>query len=83
MTQENTLDSVLPQFKNTDNDRGAYKNIPIDLLSSVRQHFKTQGIKIRVRYRGDRNNPQDTRYHHARMQDCLKRFADRFTVYYE
>jgi hypothetical protein len=83
MTPEINLDPVLSQFKNTKNERGAYKNIPIDLLGLVRRHFKAQGIKIRVRYRGDRNNPQDTRYHHARMQDCLKQFADRFTVYYE
>ncbi len=82
MTPEINLDQVLSQFKNTKNERGAYKNIPIDLLSSVRQHFKAQGIKITVRYRGSRVNPLDRRCHSQRMQDCLKQFADRFTVYY-
>lgn len=58
-----------------------YKNIPISELESVRAFFKGYGIKVRIRYRGPRTNPLDMRYKHQRMQDCLKRFANRFSVY--
>ena len=61
----------------------AYKNIPIELLPSMREYFKSQGKKIRVRYRGQRNNPLDRRYRNQRMQDCVKQFADRFSVYFD
>ena len=61
---------------------GMYKNIPIDKLEEVRAFFKSKGIKVRIRYRGPRTNPLDIRPKHRRMQDCLKRFANRFTVYY-
>jgi hypothetical protein len=55
----------------------------VDVLPFVRAYFKLQGKKIRVRYRGQRNNPQDRRYRNQRMQDCVKQFADRFSVYFD
>ena len=64
-------------------ERAAYKNIPIEYLPQVRAYFKSQGKKIRVRYRGQRNNPLDRRYRNQRMQDCVKQFADRFSVYFD
>lgn len=76
------LEYVLPDYRNTvGHERSAYKNIPLDLLPWVRQYFKEQGVKIIVRYRGPRNNPLDRRPLTQRRQDCLKKFADRFTVY--
>ena len=58
-----------------------YKNIPISELESVRAFFKGYGIKVRIRYRGPRNEFSDIRPKHRRMQDCLKRYANRFSVY--
>jgi hypothetical protein len=59
-----------------------YKNIPIAQLQEVRAFFKSKGIKTRIRYRGPRTNPLDIRPKHRRMQDCSKRFANRFSVYF-
>lgn len=58
-----------------------YKNIPIEYLEEVRECFKNENVKIRVRYRGSRTNPADCRDRNRRMQDCVKQFADRFSVY--
>ena len=80
MTTQNTLQ--IENYTNTDRERAAFKNIPIALLPEVRSHFKSLGIKIVVRYRGSRTNPLDSRYYNQRMQDCVKQFADRFSVYY-
>lgn len=60
---------------------GMYKNVPIAELDKVSSFFRGHGVKIRIRYRGPRTNPLDIRPRHQRMQDCLKRFANRFTVY--
>lgn len=70
----------LEQFKTT-NEIGFYKNIPISHLSEVKEHFKKEGVKIRIRYRGSRTNPLDPRPNYRRYQDCLAQFADRFSVY--
>lgn len=64
-------------------ERATYKNIPIEYLPQVRAYFKSQGKKIHVRYRGPRNNPLDRRYRNQRMQDCVKQFANRFTIYFK
>ena len=71
----------LDQYKTT-NESAIYKNIPIEILSEVRAYFKAEGVKIRVRYRGQRNNPNDRRPQHNRWNWCLPQFADRFSVYY-
>jgi hypothetical protein len=60
----------------------AYKNISIELLPSMREYFKSQGKKIRVRYRGPRTNSLDHRTRSQRMQDCVKQFANRFSIYF-
>lgn len=65
----------------TINEIGFYKNIPIAHLSEVKEHFKKEGVKIRIRYRGSRTNPLDPRPNYRRYQDCLAQFADRFSVY--
>jgi hypothetical protein len=77
------VESILRVCPADRDERATYKNIPIDVLPFVQAYFKQQGKKIRVRYRGPRNNPLDTRYSNQRMQDCVKQFANRFTVYFE
>jgi hypothetical protein len=72
----------LDKFK-TINEIGFYKNIPISHLPEVKEHFRKEGVKIRVRYRGSRTNPLDPRPNYRRYQDCLAQFADRFSVYIE
>ena len=72
----------LDQYK-TINEIGFYKNIPISHLSEVKEHFKKEGVKIRIRYRGSRTNPLDHRPNYRRYQDCLAQFAERFSVYIE
>lgn len=62
-------------------ENSLYKNIPIQYLDDVRAFFKLRGMEIRIRYRGPRNNPADKRYKNQRMQDCVKQFANRFSVY--
>jgi len=71
----------LEQYK-TNSESAIYKNIPIAYLDEVKKQFKAEGIKIRVRYRGQRNNPLDTRTQYNRWNWCLPQFADRFSVYY-
>jgi hypothetical protein len=63
-------------------EMAAYKNIPIEYLPQVRAYFKTQDKKVHIRYRGPRNNPLDRRFRNQRMQDCVKQFANRFSVYF-
>jgi len=58
-----------------------YKNIPISELDKVRAFFKSKGITVRIRYRGPRNEFGDIRPKYRRMQDCVKQFANRFSVY--
>jgi hypothetical protein len=48
-------------------------NLPIADLEKVRSQYKSQGIKIRVRFRGPR-------YDLMRLT-CLKKDALRFSVY--
>ena len=71
----------VPWFRRS--ERSTYKNISIDLLPWIRQYFKEQGKKVRIRYRGTRVHPMDRRYRGQRMQDCLKQFANRFSVYFD
>ena len=73
---------VLSDYSTGGREGSAYKNIPIELLPYVREYFKLRGLKIAVRYRGSRTNPRDYRPRSQRMQDCVKEFADRFSVYY-
>lgn len=75
------VEYLLPDYQTAGNEMASYKNIPIELLPYVRQYFRAQGKKIRVRYRGPRTNPGDRRYHAQRMQDCVKQFANRFSIY--
>jgi hypothetical protein len=77
------VEYLLPDYKNSTNTRASYQNVPIELLPYVREYFKAQGKKIRVRFRGPRNDPRDNRPLSNRKQDCLKRFANRFHVYFE
>jgi hypothetical protein len=59
-----------------------YKNVPIKYLDEVKSLLRKQGKKFRIRYRGPRTHLLDFRPHKCRMQDCLKEFANRFSVYY-
>jgi hypothetical protein len=58
-----------------------YKNVPKNSLEDAKRILKGKGLTYRVRYRGTRTSLFDTRPRHRRMQDCLKRFADRVTIY--
>ena len=49
------------------------KGHPIATLGAVRQAYREQGIKIRVRFRGPRRDPM--------RQTTLKRDAHSFSVY--
>lgn len=62
-------------------ENALFKNVPIEMLPAVREHFKKIGKKIRVRYRGQRNNPNDRRPWHHRANWCVPEFADRFSIY--
>ena len=59
-----------------------YKNVPIEYLDEVKTLLLKKGEKFRIRYRGPRTCFSDIRPRHQRMQDCLKEFANRFSVYY-
>jgi hypothetical protein len=59
-----------------------YKNVPIEYLDEVKTLLLKKGNKFRIRYRGPRTCFSDIRPRHQRMQDCLKEFANRFSVYY-
>ena len=59
-----------------------YKNVPIEYLDEVKALLRKKGKKFRIRYRGPRTCFSDIRPRHRRMQDCLKEFANRFSVYY-
>ena len=63
-------------------ERAFYKNVPICRLEDVKDILKKDGRKFRIRYRGSRSNLYDNRAKHRRNQDCLKMFADRFSVYF-
>jgi hypothetical protein len=60
-----------------------YKGIPVALLEAAKARIRAEnpGCKLRIRYRGQRNHPLDTRYKNQRYQDCIKRFANTFSVY--
>ena len=58
-----------------------YKNVPMELLTTTKRLLRSKGLKFRIRYRGPRCSIFDTRCLRNRKQDCLKRFANRFTVY--
>lgn len=71
----------LDMFTSPRNENSLFKNIPMNCLDEVKSVFKTKGIKVRYRYRGPRNEFSDIRPKHRRMQDCVKQFANRFSVY--
>ena len=62
-------------------ERALYKNIPIQLLDEARDELRRRGIKYRIRYRGPRNDPRDTRSSLSRQLECAPKFANRFSVY--
>lgn len=76
--------TVLQNYSNT-GDLSQAKGVPIQYLESVRHAVKSVNPDrtVRIRYRGQRNNPLDTRSVTQRHQDCLKKFAKTFSVYVE
>ena len=58
-----------------------YKNIPMSELENVKSFLRGKGLTFRIRYRGPRSEFSDIRPKNRRMQDCLKEFANRFSVY--
>ena len=75
------VEKFIIDFNSPVNEYSSYKNLPISCLPLVRSYLKSKNIKFRVRYRGQRNNPLDTRHYHNRASDCLAKFANKFTVY--
>jgi hypothetical protein len=78
----------LSQYKTLgSNEWSMYKNIPISLLPQVKKQLKIMSkrlnlaLKFRFRYRGPRDWSVDVRPRSQRQQDCLKRNANRFSVY--
>ena len=63
-------------------EMACYKNVPIEYLDEVKTLLRKKGKKFRIRYRGPRTCFSDIRPRNQRMQDCLKEFANRFSVYY-
>ena len=60
-------------------ERASFKNVPIVLLEDFKKSFKND-FKFRIRYRGPR--PYSKRRALAtRQSTCLKRDAERFSVY--
>ena len=62
-----------------------YKNIPIEFLKDAKAEARRLwNARIVVRYRGTRSHPDDLRSRAARAarhQDCLKQYANRFSIY--
>jgi len=56
-----------------------FKNIPIALLEDFKKSFANDGNKYRIRYRGPRG--AGNRSHANKQSTCLKRYAERFSVY--
>lgn len=69
-------------YKLFTNTRGGamFKNIPIVLLDDFKKSFANDGNKYRIRYRGPRAH-NVTRYQSRRQSTCLKKDAERFSVY--
>jgi hypothetical protein len=72
----------LKPFVNHDSkERAAFKNVPIEFFFEVKALLAKNGLKHRIRFRGTRTHPNDTRTVFARWQDCDKQFANRFSIY--
>ena len=56
-----------------------FKNIPIVLLDDFKKSFANDGNKYRIRYRGPRG--AGNRSQANKQSTCLKRYAERFSVY--
>jgi uncharacterized protein YaaR (DUF327 family) len=76
--ENNSMSSYYKQHR----ELAKYKNVPIQYLDEVKALLYKKGEKFRIRYRGPRTCFSDIRPRNQRMQDCLKEFANRFTVYY-
>jgi hypothetical protein len=59
-------------------DSASFKNIPIVLLEDFKKSFKGE-FKYRIRYRGPRE--AGNRSWANKQSTCLKRYAERFSVY--
>ena len=77
------VNNALSSYYRGHRENAKFKNIPIEYLGEVKNLLRKKGIKFRIRYRGQRNNLMDFRPYNCRMQDCLKEFANRFSVYYQ
>lgn len=70
----------LKQYTTT-GETSLYKGIPIQYLDISLKILRIHNIKYKIRYRGPRNNPLDTRHRFNKQSNCLKQFAKSFTVY--
>jgi hypothetical protein len=71
----------LEDFKSPKHERSVYKGIPIAYEKPLREYFKSIGLRHRVFYRGQRNNPLDRRGKYTRQSSCARQFAKTFAVY--
>ena len=74
----NRQDIFYTLYRST-SDRASFKNIPIVLLEDFKKSFKGE-FKFRIRYRGPRPFGRGRGYA-TRQSTCLKRDAERFSVY--
>lgn len=71
----------LKEYVSPSHETSHYKGIPMEYLDITRKILKSKGYTCKVRYRGSRSNPQDTRHWFNKKSTCLKAFANTFTVY--
>jgi|LakMenEpi03Aug12_release.lakeMendotaPanAssembly.Ray.scaffolds.fasta_scaffold324035_4 hypothetical protein len=61
-------------------------NLPIEHLESLKQFYKVlaalEGKKVRIRYRGPRRKYPSGRISYEGKNDCLKKDAKAFAVYF-
>jgi hypothetical protein len=77
--------NLKPYFNANYKEHSMYKNVPVEFLEETLNLLQKNGVKYRIRYRGSRTNPSDvaTRNRANRWQDCLKVYANRFSVYFK
>jgi hypothetical protein len=64
---------------NSRGERANFKNVPVKLLEEFKDAFKDE-FKFRIRYRGPRAH-NVSRGFGKRQSTCLKKDAERFSVY--
>jgi hypothetical protein len=75
-----TVNQIQAQFKSPSDHASIAYHIPMEMLEEVRQAYRNEGIKIRVRFRGPRVKHQ-VRSRLFEAYHTLKNDAVAFSVY--